>query len=60
MTKEERIKQDAICFFQSSGRHEARRLEGVYAFARKKGWHVLVLDRAQQQTALLQVLLSYM
>ena len=56
MTKEERTRQDAICFFQSSGRHEARRLEGVYDFARKRGWHVLVIDRAQQQTDLRKIL----
>ena len=51
-----KMRQEAICFFQSSGRYEARRLEGVYAFARKKGWHVLVIDRAQQQTSLRKIL----
>ena len=50
------MNQDVICFFQSSGRHEARRLEGVYAFARLRGWHVLVIDMAQQRTSIPRLL----
>ena len=46
------MNQDVICFFRSSGRHEARRLEGVYAFARVRGWHVLVIDMIQQRTSI--------
>ena len=41
-------KQELVCFFQSSGRYEGRRIEGVYSFAREKGWRVLVIDRRQQ------------
>ena len=44
------MKRDIVCFFQTSGRHEMRRLEGVYSFARKQGWHVLAIDRDRQRT----------
>lgn len=43
------MKRDIVCFFQTSGRHEKRRLEGVYSFAQKQGWHVLAIDRDRQR-----------
>lgn len=42
------MKQDVIFFIQSSGRYEMRRLKGVYAYAAKHGWHVMVIDREHQ------------
>ena len=50
------MKHDIVCFFQSSGRHEVRRLEGVYSFVRKHGWHVLTIDRDQQQSDIRKIL----
>jgi LacI family transcriptional regulator len=50
------MKRDIVCFFQSSGRHEIRRLEGVYAFAREHGWHVLSIERNLQRSDIHRVL----
>lgn len=50
------MKRDIVCFFQSSGRHEGRRLEGVYAFAREYGWRVLAIDRNQQHSGVRRIL----
>lgn len=50
------MKHDIVCFFQSSGRHEGRRLEGVYAFARENAWRVLVIDRTQQHSGIRRIL----
>ena len=41
------MKRDVVFFVQSPGRFEPRRLKGVYEYAGKRGWHVLVVDRAQ-------------
>lgn len=50
------MKRDIVCFFQSSGRHEGRRLEGVYSFAREIGWRVLAIDRNQQRLGVRRIL----
>lgn len=50
------MKHDVVCFFQSSGRHEGRRLEGVYSFARENGWRVLAIDRNQQRSDICSIL----
>lgn len=50
------MKRDIVCFFQSSGRHEVRRLEGVYAFAGKNGWRVLAIDHTQSHSGVRRIL----
>ena len=50
------MSKEVICFFQSCGRHEIRRLEGVYAFARRRGWHILVIDHVQQHASVRRIL----
>ena len=50
------MKRDIVCFLQSAGRYEGRRLEGVYAFAQKKDWRVLAIDRSQQRSGIRRLL----
>lgn len=41
-------KSQIVFFLQSSGRYELKRLKGVYEYAKRRAWHVMVIDRAQQ------------
>ena len=50
------MKCDVVCFFQTSGRYEGRRLEGVYSFARNNGWRILAIDRKQQLLGVRRIL----
>jgi LacI family transcriptional regulator len=50
------MKGDVVCFFQTSGRYEGRRLEGVYSFAQINGWRILAIDRKQQLLGVRRIL----